>query len=296
MKNISDVSSTILEQVTKKNRIQRIVVCILGCLIIAIAYNTFIVPNNLVTGGVGGLAIIVSKFTGINPVIFIDIASVVLIIISYILIGKKKTFHSVFGFVTYAILASLTEPLTNIIKVNLDSYLFTIIIFSIISGLGYGLVYKSGFNTGGMDSLIQISQKYIPISTARLSNVFNLIIIVVGAIIFGIPKTIYAIIYLKIVNLVSDKIMLGTSNRKICFIETTKIKNIEKYIRDELELGFTIIKTTENNLIMCVVPTDRFYTFKHDLLKIDNDCFITTNDCYTVEGGNVNPLIDLTDL
>ncbi len=296
MKNISDISSTILEQVTKKNRIQRIIVCILGCLIIAMAYNTFIVPNNLVTGGVGGLAIIVSKFTGINPVIFIDIASVVLIIISYILIGRKKTFHSVFGFATYAVLASLTEPLTKIVKVNLDSYLFTVIIFSIISGLGYGLVYKSGFNTGGMDSLIQISQKYIPVSTTRLSNIFNLIIIVVGAIIFGIPKTIYAIIYLKIVNLVSDKIMLGTSNRKICFIETTKTKNIEKYIKDELELGFTIIKTTEDNLIMCVVPTDRFYTFKHDLLKIDNNCFITTNDCYTVEGGNVNPLIDLTDL
>lgn len=296
MKNISDISSTILEQVTKKNRIQRIIVCILGCLIIAVAYNTFIVPNNLVTGGVGGLAIIVSKFTGINPVIFIDIASVVLIIISYILIGRKKTFHSVFGFATYAVLASLTEPLTEIIKVNLDSYLFTVVIFSIISGLGYGLVYKSGFNTGGMDSLIQISQKYIPVSTTRLSNIFNLIIIVVGAIIFGIPKTIYAIIYLKIVNLVSDKIMLGTSNRKICFIETTKTKNIEKYIKDELELGFTIIKTTEDNLIMCVVPTDRFYTFKHDLLKIDNNCFITTNDCYTVEGGNVNPLIDLTDL
>ena len=90
--------------------------------------------------------------------------------------------------------------------------------------------------------------------------------------------------------------MLGTSNRKICFIETTKTKDIESYIKDDLELGFTIIKTTNNYLIMCVVPTDRFYTFKHDLLKIDNNCFITTNDCYTVEGGSVNPLIDLTDL
>lgn len=296
MKNISDISSTMLDQVTKKNRIQRIIVCILGCLIIAIAYNIFIVPNNLVTGGVGGLAIIVSKFTGINPVIFIDIVSALLIIVSFLLIGRKKTFHSVFGFAAYAILASLTEPLTDIIKVNLDSYLFTVIIFSIISGLGYGLVYKSGFNTGGMDSLIQISQKYIPVSTTKLSNIFNLIIIVIGAVIFGIPKTIYAIIYLKIVNLVSDKIMLGTSNRKICFIETTKTKDIESYIKDDLELGFTIIKTTNNYLIMCVVPTDRFYTFKHDLLKIDNNCFITTNDCYTVEGGSVNPLIDLTDL
>lgn len=296
MKNINDISSTILEQVTKKNRIQRIIVCILGCFIIAFSYNVFIVPNNIVTGGIGGLAIIVSKFTNLNPVIFIDITSIILIIISYMILGKKKTFHSIFGFVAYAIMASITEPLTDLIKFNIDSYFLTIIIFSIISGIGYGLVYKTGFNTGGMDSLVQISQKYVPISTSRLSSVLNLIVIIIGALIFGIVKTIYAVIYLKIMNFVADRIMLGTSNRKICFIESNKQEIIINYIQESLEIGCTIIKNNTYDMIMCVVPTDRFYTLKYDLLSIDKDVFIATNDCYTVEGGLVNPLLDLTDL
>ena len=296
MKNISDISSTILEQVTKKNRIQRIIVCILGCFIIAFSYNVFIVPNNIVTGGIGGLAIIVSKFTNLNPVIFIDITSIILIIISYMILGRKKTFHSIFGFVAYAIMASITEPLTDLIKFNIDSYFLTIIIFSIISGIGYGLVYKTGFNTGGMDSLVQISQKYVPISTSRLSSVLNLIVIIIGALIFGIVKTIYAVIYLKIMNFVDDRIMLGTSNRKICFIESNKQEIIINYIQESLEIGCTIIKNNTYDMIMCVVPTDRFYTLKYDLLSIDKNVFIATNDCYTVEGGLVNPLLDLTDL
>lgn len=296
MKNINDISSTILEQVTKKNRIQRIIVCILGCFIIAFSYNVFIVPNNIVTGGISGLAIIVSKFTNLNPVIFIDITSIILIIISYMILGRKKTFHSIFGFVAYAIMASITEPLTDLIKFNIDSYFLTIIIFSIISGIGYGLVYKTGFNTGGMDSLVQISQKYVPISTSRLSSVLNLIVIIIGALIFGIVKTIYAVIYLKIMNFVADRIMLGTSNRKICFIESNKQEIIINYIQESLEIGCTIIKNNTYDMIMCVVPTDRFYTLKYDLLSIDKDVFIATNDCYTVEGGLVNPLLDLTDL
>lgn len=296
MKNINDISSTILEQVTKKNRIQRIIVCVLGCFIIAFSYNVFIVPNNIVTGGIGGLAIIVSKFTNLNPVIFIDITSIILIIISYMILGRKKTFHSIFGFVAYAIMASITEPLTDLIKFNIDSYFLTIIIFSIISGIGYGLVYKTGFNTGGMDSLVQISQKYVPISTSRLSSVLNLIVIIIGALIFGIVKTIYAVIYLKIMNFVADRIMLGTSNRKLCFIESNKQERIINYIQESLEIGCTIIKNNTYDMIMCVVPTDRFYTLKYDLLSIDKDVFIATNDCYTVEGGLVNPLLDLTDL
>lgn len=296
MKNINDISSTILEHVTKKNRIQRIIVCILGCFIIAFSYNVFIVPNNIVTGGIGGLAIIVSKFTNLNPVIFIDITSIILIIISYMILGRKKTFHSIFGFVAYAIMASITEPLTDLIKFNIDSYFLTIIIFSIISGIGYGLVYKTGFNTGGMDSLVQISQKYVPISTSRLSSVLNLIVIIIGALIFGTVKTIYAVIYLKIMNFVADRIMLGTSNRKICFIESNKQEIIINYIQESLEIGCTIIKNNTYDMIMCVVPTDRFYTLKYDLLSIDKDVFIATNDCYTVDGGLVNPLLDLTDL
>lgn len=296
MRKFEQIKDNVLEQITKKNRIQRFIICTIGCAIIAISYNIFIVPNNLVTGGLGGLAIIVSKLTGINPIIFIDIVSFVLILISFLILGKKDTIHAIFGFFMYAIMASLTGPLSNIINIKLDSFLFETFIFSIFSGIGYGLVYKTGFNTGGMDSLVQITQKYFAFSTTRLSNILNLLVIIVGTFIFGITKTIYAIIYLKIVNLTADKIMLGTSNRKICFIESSKVASIKKYIHSDLGIGFTIIKNNHKELLMCVVPTDRFYTLKHDLLNIDPSCFITTNDCYTVEGGSINPLLDLTDL
>lgn len=293
MKNVKDISNTILDQIFKKNRVIRTIFASIGCLIVAIIYNCFIVPNNLVTGGVGGIAILVSKFTNISPIIFIDCVSILLLVVSYIIIGRRNTFHALFGFVMYAIMASLTEPLAKYIYFSFDSFLFSTIIASIISGIGYGLVYKTGFNTGGMDSLIAIIQKYVNIPNTRLSTILNTAVILFSVFIFGISKTIYAVIYLKIVNVIADIIILGNKTRKICFIKSKKIEDIKKYIIDELEIGLTEI---DKDLVMCVVPIDRFYTLKKDIHNIDKNIFLVTNDCYTVEGGSINPLIELKDL
>lgn len=292
MKNIKDISDTMLDSIFKRHRILRSIVATIGCLIIALTYNCFVVPNDLVTGGVGGIAIIVSKFSGISPIIFIDVTSILLLIISYIIIGKRKTFHAIFGFIMYAIMASLTEPLSSIFTFKTDSFLLTTVLASIISGFGYGLVYKTGFNTGGMDSVVAIIQKYINIPNTKLSTIINTIIISFSVIIFGIPKTIYAVIYLKLVNLVAEEIILGNKTRKICFIETNKLNDVKKYIINDLEIGLTEI---DDNLLMCVVPIDRFYTLKKDISSIDKNISLVTNDCYTVEGGSINPLLDLKD-
>lgn len=296
MKKIIDIKETILDQISKKNRLQRTITTTIGCFIVALVYNCFIVPNDLVTGGVGGLAIIVSKLLGLNPVIFIDIVSIGLLFISFIILGKTKTFHSFFGFAMYAIMASLTEPLVKNFNLSFDSFLFETIIAAIMAGIGYGLIYKTGFNTGGMDSFIALLQKYINLPNTKISNVVNSIIIIGGMFLFGIPKTIYAIIYLKIINAIADIIILGKSNRKICFIKTSQQKSIENYIINELEISYTIIESDKNKIIMCVIPNDRFYTLQKDILTIDKTSTLITNDCYTVEGGSLNPLLDLTDL
>lgn len=295
MKKIKDISNNIIDMISKKNRIKRIILTTFGCFIVAVVYNCFIVPNNLVTGGLGGTAILVSKITGIKPVIFIDAVSILLIIISYILIGHKKTFYSIFGFVMYAIMASLTEGLSSYFTISLDSFLFSTIIASIVSGFGYGIIYKAGFNTGGMDSVVAILQKYISFPTTKISTIVNLIVILLGTLLFGIPKTIYAIIYLKLQNFIADRVILGTSNHKVCFIKTKKIREIEDIIINKLETGYTLIESEHQKLIMCVVSNDRFRTLKKHILKIDDASSLITNDCYTVEGGKINFLFSLKD-
>lgn len=289
----------ILEQITKKNRIIRSIVLAIGCFIIALIYNAFIVPNNIVYGGVGGVAIIINKLTGIDTTLFINVVTFSLAAISVILLGIKKTSYTIIGFLVYTIMINITAPFAKFFQIHFDSHLFSILFYAFIDGVGFGLIYKSGFNTGGMDSVVAIAQKYFRFPTAVLSNITNGAIIVCGALTFGIVNSIYAVIYLKLMNFISDRVILGVSSSKLCFIKSKNLENVEKLLRNELELGYTMLESTngisllKKNIIMCVVPTDRYYDLKRELVLIDKNAEIFSNDCYTVVGGHTNRLINV---
>lgn len=287
----------ILERVTKKNRIFRIVSLLIGSFIVALIYNSYIVPNNIVYGGIGGLAIIVHNNFGIDTTLFIDLVTIILVIISIIILGLKKTSYTIIGYLSYTIMINLTSIFANDLQIEFDSFLLSIIFYSTIAGIGFGLIYKAGFNTGGSDTIVAIAQKYFQFPTARLSNLINGIIIVLGAATFGITKSFYAIIYLKINNFISDRTILGVSTSKLCFIKSKKCEEIEIILKDELEVGYTLIESTngigflKKSIIFCVIPTDRFYDLKRELIRIDKKTELISNDCYTVEGGKTNKLI-----
>lgn len=287
----------VLEQVTKKNRVMRFITLAVGAFIVAFIYNSFIVPYSIVYGGIGGVAIIVNKLTRIDTTLFINIATIVLTLISILCLGFKKTSYTIIGFLAYTIMVNITAPISELMSIKIDSFLFSILVHGCISGIGFGLIYKAGFNTGGADTIVFIFSHYLQVPNSYVSNIVNGIIIIIGAIIFGIPNSIYAIIYLKTMNFVADKVVLGSSTSKICFIKSKKMETIEDYLLNNLEVGYTIMDSTNGigklhrDMVMCVLPTDRFYDFKRELIKIDKRVEIISKDCYTVEGGKTNHLI-----
>ncbi len=289
----------ILVHITKKNRINRFIFLAIGAFIVALTYNCFIVPNDLVFGGIGGLAIIVNKVFGININLFINIVTVALILLSLIILGFKNTSYSIIGFGVYTLMINFTSPLASIIHLNFDSFLFSVIINSFIMGFGYGLIYRTGFNTGGADSIVQLIQHFLHLPMGQVSNVINGIIVVMGAVNFGIVKSIYALVFLQIMNYISDYIILGVSSSKLCYIKTKNIKEVEKYLSDHLSTGYSLIESTNGigllrrPIIFIVVPNDYFYHLKKEVLKIDKNAKFISNDCYTVENGHMNKFINI---
>lgn len=293
------VDDSILVHITKKNRVNRFIFLVIGAFIVALIYNCFIVPNNLVFGGIGGLAIIVNKVFDININLFINVVTVALIILSLILMGIKHTSYSIIGFAVYTLMINITSPLSHLINIQFDSFLFAVIIHSIIMGFGYGLIYRTGFNTGGADSIVQIIQHFFHLPMGQVSNVINGIIVIIGAVNFGIIKTIYAIIFLKIMNYISDYIILGVSTSKLCYIKTNHTKEVEEYLSENLSTGYSLIESTngigilKKQIIFIVVPNDYFYHLKGEVLKIDKNAKFISNDCYTVENGHMNKIIKI---
>lgn len=289
----------ILETVKRKNRVSRFIALCIGCFIIALIYNAFIVPEHVVYGGVGGVAIIANRLTGIDTTLFINLVTFSLAVISLILLGMKKTSYTIIGFLIYTIMVNITSPIASSFEFTFDSHLFAILFYAFIDGIGFGFIYKAGFNTGGMDSVVAIAQKYFRFPTAVLSNLVNGTIIVCGALTFGLVNSIYAVIYLKLMNFISDRVVLGVSSSKLLFIKTRNLETVEELLRDDLELGYTLIESTngigklKKSIIMCVIPTDRYYDLKRELVNIDKKVEVFSNDCYTVMGGHTNKLINV---
>lgn len=283
----------LLEEVKNKKIISRSIVLIFSVFLMALNYNLFLLPNNLVAGGTSGLAIVLKSVFGLDPQLFIYITSVVLILISYIFLGISNTNRSIVGALLYPVFISITTPIAEFLLpyLNFDSFLIVVLIASLLSGLSNGLVYKTGFTTGGSDIIMQILNKYLHIPTGKSNFVTNGVIIGIGGIVFGVNKVVYAIIYLYISSTLIDKILIGISDSKMFFIHSKKPDEIREFVIHEFNTGATIFEAeggyskSKNKMVMCVVPTSDYYHFKEMVLAIDPSAFFVISDCYEVSGG-----------
>ena len=169
MEKISDI---INEKKNKKSslrkKIKRYFNFTVGCFLVAIAYNLLLASNNLVPGGVSGLAVVLHYLFKINNALFVFIVGVLLLMISYVLLGKEKTKYSVLGTILFPIFIELTVNVNKIIPLDTSQLLLSSIFGGVIYGFGIGMIFKAGFTTGGTDIVNQILSKYLKIGIIYL--------------------------------------------------------------------------------------------------------------------------------
>lgn len=281
----------ILATIEEKYKLRRYVEMIIGILIVAFAFNIFLLPNDIVFGGVSGLSIIVKDYLPIEPSTFILISSLLLLIVSYIFLGKEKTKGSIVGSILFPIFVNLTANLNQYINIDNSNILLSVIFGGILYGFGAGLVFKAGFTTGGTDIINQIVSKYAHVSMGNAILMSDGLIVLAGGFFFGITKLMYAIIVVYISGLITDKVLLGISNSKAFYIITNEDEKIRDYLLNELHHGVTIFSVKggythkKDEVILCVVPTNEYYRVKEGIREIDDQAFFVICDAYEVFGG-----------
>ena len=215
-------SRQFLEKINKKTFVKRYVNFFLGALLIAISYNVFIASNKLVPGGIGGIAIIFNYLFKIPNSLTILIFGIILLILSFFLLGKEKTKASILGSLLFPLLVQLTKNINIWLDFNTDDILLATVFGGVIYGFGAGLVFKAGFTTGGTDIINQIISKYFKISIGSSMLISDGLIAFSSAFFFGPINCMYSIIILYIISLMSDKVILGISDSKAFYI----IKNL----------------------------------------------------------------------
>lgn len=285
---------SILGNLEKKNYLKRLIQFIIGCFIVSVAYNVFIVDNKIVPGGVGGIAVIVNNLLGIDNTITIIVLNIVLLILSFILLGVEKTRKSMLGTILLPLFIKLTEHFNVWLEIDNTNILLSVLIGGILYGIGAGLVFKAGFTTGGTDILNQIISKFAKISIGKSMLICDGTIVLSSGIFFGLDIMLYSVVILYIISYISDRIILGISDNKIFYIVTDMDKEIKDFILNKLNHGVTVFKAkggykkVRGNVLMTVLPTKDYYILKTGIKKIDKSAFFIVTDSYELYGGEWN--------
>lgn len=277
--------------INNKQRIKELLEFIIGCLFVALAFNLFMSPNNLVAGGVSGFSLILKHFFGLNPSIVISVCNVFLLILSYFILGKKTTSINILGSLLFPIFVNLTEHLSTYISFKESELLLVAIFGGVLQGLGAGLIFKAGYSTGGTDILNMIVSKLFKVSMGKSMIFTDGLIILGGSLVFGFNRLMYSLIILYIISTITDKVLLGISESKAFYIITDKEKEVKEFVIKQLHHGVTEFNAKggynleTQTVLMSVIPTREYYKLKEGIYKIDPKAFFVVMDSYEVFGG-----------
>ncbi len=264
-----------------------------GAILMAISVNLIYEPMGLVTGGVSGLAI-VAKFLGKNllgleiPIwLFTIICNIPLFLLSAKIKGFKFLVSTIFGTITF-VLALMIIPIYDF---KIHDYLLGAIMGGVVGGVGIGLVFSVHASTGGTDLLanvIHTTKKHI--SIPQILNVIDAIVILIGAIVFGLGNALYAIIAVFITSKVSDSILEGLKFAKMAYIVSDQYKEIADAIMNQIGRGVTGVSATgmysnnDKKMLFCVVSRKEIVKILEISKQIDAKSFVIISDVKEVMG------------
>ena len=263
-----------------------------GLFSFSFAFTFFLSPHNLVFGGVSGLSILIKELFNINTSFFVLMVDVVLLIISFFVLGKKKTAGSILGSLLLPLFLAIMEWVSNVTGYANEDLFICAIFGGVFTGIGLGLVFKAGFTTGGTDIVNQIIHKYLKISMGRSMFIIDGIIVSSSIFVFGFTKFMYAVMVLYIMTAMTDRVILGVGKSKAFYIVTDKTQEVKKYIIDTLGHSVTVFDATggyskeTQKVVFCVIPTREYFKLKEGINKIDEESFFIVTDAYEVYGGH----------
>ncbi len=283
------------KKITNKNilLLRKYMTITLGAVLMGVAVNLIFEPMKLVTGGVSGFAIVIKAWTntlipgGLPIWLFTMICNVPLFLFATKIRGGKFLISSLYGTVIY-VLSMMVIP---IVDLHMDDYLLAAILGGVIGGAGIGLVFSVQSSTGGTDLAAYILQhRNKHMSVPQLMIFVDGIIILIGAITFGLGNALYALISIFISTKVSDGILEGLKFAKMAYIISDDYRLIADAILQQMDRGVTGLSSTgmysnqDRKMLFCVVSKKEIIKIVEIAKNIDPNSFVIVSDVREVMG------------
>ena len=275
--------------VDKKEFALDVILIFIGGFIASLGVNLFLTHAELLSGGATGIALIFEYMSGFPAGFTVFILNLPLFYLSYKKLNRNFTLYSAVGMMSLSLSLIITKPLSKFI--NVDDILLYCIYGGALCGIGYGIIFLRNGSSGGTDIITMlIRKKYSNFNIGSVGFSLNFLIVIIGAIIFGVPKALYTLISIFIQGVVLDRVLKGFSSKKLMLILTEKEDDIINYIIKDLHRGVTTLNArgeftdSDRRMLYCVVTTRQMITLKSSILAKDPKAFISILDISEVKG------------
>lgn len=261
---------------------------IIGCLLSSFAINFFFIPNKLLSGGVGGISIIIELLTGLPAGIMLFAINLPIFLFGLKELDKK---FLVYAFITTFVLSATMVLLRPMQKLNtFDDILISAIFGGVLNGIGMGVLFRHGACQGGLDIVAAVCKKRYNINIGSALMAMNAIIISLASIKFGVLKGLYTVISMFVAYQVLDKVQTGADATKSVMIISKDYEELSYELMNKLERGATIIDSygawskSDLKIIFMLVKPREIVDVKKITNAIDPNAFITIQDTNEVKG------------
>lgn len=278
-----------------KSILRKLFFLTLGAFVAGFSLETFLVPNNIIDGGVVGISILLSYLTKINLGLLVFVINIPFFLLAFSKIGKKfviQTFYAV-GMLAIAINFFSAHKLFTT-----QDLLLCTVFGGIILGLGVGLVLKHEGSLDGTEIMSLVLSKKYGLSVGELIMTFNVFIYMAAGFVFDWDRAMYAVMTYFIAYRVIDIVLEGFNSSKSIRIISDKAHEIGQELVEQLGLGVTYLNGigaysgTEKTLIYCVVSRLEMAKVKEILNDVDPTAFMSVVDVHESFGGRTKRKVD----
>lgn len=267
--------------------IKKYILLFIGSIVAAIGLEIFLVPNNIIDGGIVGISIMVSHVTGLPLSLFLVALNIPFLYLGYAQIGKTFAISTLFSILSLSYWVSVFHPIPG-----LTNDLFLAAIFGgIIIGVGVGLIIRYGGSLDGTEIVAILMDKRTSFSVGEIIMFFNLFILTSAGLVFSWDKAMYSLVAYFIAFKVIDIVIEGLDESKAVMIVSDKPDEITETLMARLGRGVTVLHgeggyTKERkDVLYCVITRLEMAKLKSIVDEIDEGAFVTFNDVHEVMGG-----------
>lgn len=260
----------------------------LGCFIICMGFNLFIIPAHLLTGGISGIALIVYYLTGLPVGAQNLVYNLPILYLAYRVFGRLYAWDTIVGTVLLSVILDMTH---FVVDWNLTQDGMLAAIFGgVLAGAGFGIIFRANANTGGLDVVAAVMKKFYSLDVGTAVFAMNFVIVMASAWMFSVNEALYTLVSIYVTAELTNRMAAGLNREKSIMIISPAAEQICQDIMENVHRGVTYIDgrggfaQERKDILFIVVRLTQVSRVKTIVDHYDREAFMIVSDTSEVSG------------